>query len=175
VDAAGRVVTEARSALHAAEGQLRRAGRLHRRSARHDVEAASDVVAVASDRLVRAEELAAPTAKRVYELSNITDSHDRMDSTRRMLDQLDDLEGVAHDAGRLCHALDQWKHWANGRNLDNTTLAEIAATLRDNDDRPGISQLAAPLTQWARRRGLELEPPTAPTPTRSSVGIEIDF
>ena len=30
----------------------------------------------------------------------------------------------------------------------------------DHDDRPGISQLAAPLAQWAQRRGLELQPPT---------------
>ena len=54
-------------------------------------------------------------------------------------------------------------------------LVEIAATFADHDDRPGINQLAAPLTQWAQRRGLELQPPTLSTPTRSSIGIEIDF
>ena len=72
-----------------------------------------------TDRLNRAEELAAPTRRRVNELHNVIDDHRRMDSTRRMFDQFNDLEGVAHHAGRLCHALDQWKHWANGRNLDN--------------------------------------------------------
>ena len=90
---------------------------------------AGDVLAVATDRLTRAEELAAPTRRRVNELHNVIDDHHRMDSTRRMFDQFNDLEGVAYDAGRLCHALDQWKHWANGRNLDNAALAEIAATL----------------------------------------------
>jgi conjugative relaxase-like TrwC/TraI family protein len=175
VDAAGRIVNEAQSALRDAQAGLRRAGRIHRRSARRDLEAASDVLAVATDRLTRAEELATPTRRRVNELRNVIDDHHRMDSTRRMFDDFNDLEGVAHDAGRLCHALDQWKHWANGRNLDNAALAEIAATLRDHHDRPGISQLAAPLDQWARRRGLELEPPTPTTPTRSSMGIEIGF
>ncbi len=128
-----------------------------------------------TDRLIRAEELATPTRLRVNELRNVIDDHHRMGSTRRMFDDFNDLEGVAHDAGRMCHALDQWKHWANGRNLDNAALAEIAAALRDHDDRPGISQLAAPLAQWARRRGLELQPPTRPTPSRSSMGIEIGF
>jgi hypothetical protein len=175
VDAAGRIVNQAQSALRDAQAGLRRAGRIHRRSARRDVEAASDVLAVATDRLTRAEELATPTRRRVNELRNVIDDHQRMDSTRRMFDDFNDLEGVAHDAGRLCDALDQWKHWANGRNLDNAALVETAATLRDHDDRPGISQLAAPLAQWARRRGLELEPPTPTTPTRSSMGIEIGF
>jgi len=105
----------------------------------------------------------------------VIDDHHRMDSTRRMFDQFNDLDSVAHDAGRLCHALDQWKHWANGRTVSNTVLVEIAATLGDHDDRPGISQLATPLAQWVQRRGLELQPPTPPTPNRSSMGIEIDF
>jgi chromosome segregation ATPase len=175
VATAERIVNQAQSELRKAQDELRRAGRIHRRSARRDVETAGDVLAVATDRLNRVEELAAPTRRRVNELHNLIDDYRRMDSTRRMFDQFNDLEGVARDAGRLCHALDQWKHWANGRNLDNATLAEIAATLSDHDDRPGISQLAAPLAQWARRRGLELELPTPTTPTRSSMGIEIDF
>ena len=173
VDVAERIVNEAQSGLHHAEAELRRAGRIHRRSARRDVETASDVLAVASDRLSRAEELATPTRRRVNELRGVIDDHHRMDSTRRMFDQFNDLDGVARDAGRLCHALDQWKHWANGRNVSDTVLVEIAATLGEHDDRPGISQLAASLAQWAQRRGLELQPPTPPT--RSSMGIEIDF
>lgn len=52
-----------------------------------------------------------------------------MDSTRRILDRWDDLEGIAEGANDLCHALDQWKAWANGRNLANTALVEVAATL----------------------------------------------
>ena len=152
------------------EDQLRRARRIHRRTARRDVETAGDVLAVATDRLSRAEELAAPTRRRVNQLRDVIDDHHRMDSTRRMFDHFNDLEGVARDAGRLCHALDQWKHWANGRNVSDTVLVEIAATLGDYDDRPGISQLAAPLAQWAQRRGLELQPPTQLTPTRSVDG-----
>ena len=170
VATAERIVNQAQSELRKAQDELRRAGRVHRRSARRDVDAAGDVLAVATDRLNRAEELAAPTRRRVNELHNVIDDHRRMDSTRRMFDQFNDLEGVARDAGRLCHALDQWKHWANGHNLDNAALVEIAATFADHDDRPGISQLAAPLTQWAQRQGLELQPPTRSTPTRSSIG-----
>jgi hypothetical protein len=173
VATAERIVNQAQSELRKAEAELRRAGRIHRRSARRDVETASDVLAVASDRLSRAEELATPTRRRVNELRGVIDDHHRTDSTRRMFDQFNDLEGVARDAGRLCHALDQWKHWANGRTVSDTVLVEIAATLGDHDDRPGISHLAAPLAQWAQRRGLELQPPTPPT--RSSMGIEIDF
>jgi hypothetical protein len=175
VATAERIVHQAQSELRKAQDELRRAGRVHRRSARRDVETAGDVLAVATDRLNRAEELAAPTRRRVNQLHNLIDDHRRMDSTRRMFDQFNDLEGVAHHAGRLCHALDQWKHWANGRNLDNAALVEVAAAFADHDDRPGINQLAAPLTQWAQRRGLELQPPTRSTPTRLSMGIEIDF
>ena len=175
VATAERIVNQAQSELRKAQDELRRAGRVHRRSARRDVETAGDVLAFASDRLNRAEELATPTRRRVNELHNLIDDHRRMDSTRRMFDQFNDLEGVAHAAGRLCRALDQWKHWANGRNVSDNVLVEIAATLGDHDDRPGISQLAAPLAQWAQRRGLELQPATPPTPTRSSIGIEIDF
>jgi hypothetical protein len=175
VATAERIVHQARWELHRVEGELRRTGRVQRRSARRDVETAGDVLAVATDRLTRAEELAAPTRRRVNELHNVIDDHRRMDSTRRMFDQFNDLDGVAHHAGRLCRALDQWKHWANGRNLDNTALAEIAATFADHDDRPGINQLATPLTQWAQRQGLQLQPATPPTPTRPSMGIEIDF
>ena len=175
VATAERVVNQAQSELHRAEDELRRAGRIHRRSARRDVETAGDVLAVATDRLTRAEELAAPTRRRVNELHNLIDDHRRMDSTRRMFDQFNDLEGVARDAGRLCHALDQWKHWANGRTVSDTVLVEIAATFADHDDLPGISLLAAPLAQRAQRRGLELQPPTPPTRTQSSMGIEIDF
>ena len=175
VATAERIVNQAQSEVRKAQDELRRAGRVHRRSARRDVETAGDVLAFASDRLNRAEELATPTRRRVNELHNLIDDHRRMDSTRRMFDQFNDLEGVAHAAGRLCRALDQWKHWANGRNVSDNVLVEIAATLGDHDDRPGISQLAAPLAQWAQRRGLELQPATPPTPTRSSIGIEIDF
>ena len=175
VAAAQRIVNEAQLELHKTEAELRRAGRVHRRSARRDVETAIDVLAVATERLNRAEELAAPTRRRVNDLRNVIDDHYRMDSTRRMFDQFNNLEGVARGAGLLCHALDQWKHWANGRNLDDTALTEIATAFADHDDLAGINQLAAPLTQWAQRRGLELQPPAAPTPTRSSMGIEIGF
>jgi hypothetical protein len=175
VATAERIVNQAQSELRKAEGELRRAGRIHRRSARRDVETAGDVLAVATDRLARVEELAAPTRRRVNELHNVIDDHRRMDSTRRMFDQFNDLDSVAHHAGRFCHALDQWKHWADGRTVSDTVLVEMAATLGDHDDLPGISQLAAPLAQWAQRRGLELQPPTLSTPTRSSMGIEIDF
>ncbi len=175
VTVAGRVVTEAQSELRSAERELRTAGRLRRRSARGDVDAATDVVAAAIDRLARAEELAAPTQQRVAELNNIIDGHYRIESARRMLDRHDNLEGVAHRARRLCDGLDEWANWANGRTLSNSALAEIAATLHDNLDRPGITQLAAPLAQWAQRRGLELQPPAPPTPSRPSMGIEIGF
>ena len=148
VATAERNVNQAQSELRKTQDELRRAGRVHRRSARRDVETAGDVLAVATDRLNRAEDLAAPTRRRVTELHNLIDDHRRMDSTRRMFDQFNDLEGVTHQAGRLCHALDQWKHSGNGRDLDNAALAEIAATFADHDDRPGISQMAAPLTQW---------------------------
>ncbi len=175
VAAARSILNEAQSELHSAELDLRRAGRLHRRSARHDVEAATDVLAVATERLTRVEELAAPTRSRVDDLHNIIDGHRQFDPARRILDRWDDLEGVTHQANDLCHALDQWKAWADGRNLYNTALAEVVATFHDHHDRPGISQLSQPLTQWAQKRGLEIQPPTPPTPPTPSIGIEIDF
>ena len=51
VVAAKGAVSESQSALWNAEFELRKSGRLHRRSARSDVEAATDVLAAANDRL----------------------------------------------------------------------------------------------------------------------------
>ena len=175
VAAAGRIVNEAQSELRRADDHLRRSGRIHRRTARRHVEAATDVLAVATDRLTRAEEHAAPTRRRVNELQDTLNGHRQVDSTRRLFDRWDDLDRNAHRANDLCRALDKWEHWAHGHKLDHTALANLAHTLRLHPDQPGTSQLAAPLAQWARRRGLELEPPTPTTPTRSSMGIEIGF
>ncbi len=109
VVAAKRVVSESQSALWNAEFELRKSGRLHRRSARRDVEAATDVLAAANDRLTRAEELAAPTRAPLDDLRKIIDDHRQFDSTRRILDEWEDLDGVADRANELCQALDQWK------------------------------------------------------------------
>ncbi len=66
--------------------------------------------------------------------------------------QLRDLEGVAYDAGRLCHALEEWKYWANGRNLDNAALAEIAATLSEIGDY-AVGRSHSEVPHFARRCG----------------------
>ena len=125
VVAAKHVVSESQSALWKAEFELRKSGRVHRRSARRDVEAATDVLAAANDRLTRAEELAAPTRAPLDDLRTIIDDHRQFDSTRRILDEWEDLDGVAVRANELCQALDQWKDWADGTDLTQHQLTWV--------------------------------------------------
>jgi len=92
-----------------------------------------------------------------------------------MFDPWDNLEGVTHHAVCLCYALDQWKHWANGRNLDDTALAEIAATFGDHDDRP--TSISSPHRSLSGRSDEDSNSNRRPhpAPSRPSMGIEIDF
>ncbi|MGZ0192452.1 MAG: ATP-dependent DNA helicase [Acidimicrobiales bacterium] len=80
VVAAKRVVGESQSALWNAEFELRKSGRVHRHSARREVEVATDILAVADDRLTRAEELAVPTRAPLDDLRKIIDDHRQFDS-----------------------------------------------------------------------------------------------
>ena len=110
-------MSEATSHLRSAKYDARESGRLGRRSARRDVEAASDVLAVANDRLARAEELAAPTRAPVDDLRKIINDDRRFESARRIFDEWNDLDGVADRSNDLCQALDQWTDWAGGRQV----------------------------------------------------------
>ncbi len=172
VVAAKGAVSESQSALWNAEFELRKSGRVHRRSARHDVEAATDVLAAANDRLTRAEELAAPTRAPLDDLRKIIDDHRQFDSTRRILDEWEDLDGVAVRANELCLALDQWKHWANGRDVRSADLVEIASTLADHDELPGTGQLGESLARWADSQGVEIQRRRPPLPS-IEMGIEL--
>ena len=172
VVAAKRVVSESQSALWNAEFELRKSGRLHRRSARRDVEAATDVLAAANDRLTRAEELAAPTRAPLDDLRKIIDDHRQFDSTRRILDEWEDLDGVAVRANELCQALDQWKHWANGRDVSSADMVEIASTLADHHELPGTGQLGESLARWADSQGIEIQRRKPQLPS-IEMGIEL--
>ena len=110
-------MNESQSALWKAESELPKSGRVHRRSARRDVEAATDVLSGTNDRLTRADELAAPTRAPLDDLRIIIDDHRQYDSTRRILDEWDNLDAAAHRASDLCRALDRWKDWAAGRKV----------------------------------------------------------
>ena len=172
VVAAKGAVSESQSALWNAEFELRKSGRVHRRSARRDVEAATDVLAAANDRLTRAEELAAPTRAPLDDLRKIIDDHRQFDSTRRILDEWEDLDGVAVRANELCQALDQWKHWANGRDVRSADMVEIASTLEDHDELPGTGQLGESLARWADSQGVEIQRRRPPLPS-IEMGIEL--
>lgn len=86
VVAAEHVVTEATSNLWNAERDLRNAGKLQRRSARRNVAAANDVLAIAAERVTRCEQAAEPTHRPLNGLRDIVDHHDRTHSTRELLD-----------------------------------------------------------------------------------------
>ena len=166
------VVSESQSTLWKAESELRKSGRVHRRSARHDVEAATDVLAAANDRLARAEQLAAPTSAPLEALSKIITDHRQFDSTRRILDDWDDLEGTAEQANELCQTLDRWKDWADGFDVRSADLVEIASTLQHQDDLPGTGQLGQSLARWADSRGVQLQ---RPKPQLPSIEMGIDL
>ncbi len=172
---ARRIVNEAQSALHDASAKLRQAGRLHRRTARTDVAAATDILSVATDRLERVEQAAAPTQQRVNELHHIIDHHRQTDSTRRILDRWNNLDTINQRADELCQALDHWKRWANGHHVPDTVIADVVIALKHHRDQPGIIELAEPLTRWAQNQGIEPPAPTPSTPAVDHIEIGIDL
>jgi hypothetical protein len=172
VKAAQQVVGEAKSDLRSTERESRASGRVHRRSGRRRVEAASDVLAVAEERLLIAEQFAAPTRSPLDDLQKIIDDHRRFDSARRILDDWDDLDGAAERAEALCLALDGWKNWADGRDVSPTDLGVVATTLRDHQELPGVGQVAESLARWSEARGVELQRHDRPMPS-IEMGIEL--
>ncbi|MFN3258199.1 MAG: MobF family relaxase [Ilumatobacter sp.] len=170
--AAKHVVSESRSALWEAEFELRKSGRVHRRSARREVEAATGALAAANDRLARAEELAAPTRAPLDDLRRIIDDHRQFDSTRRILDEWEDLGGAVVRANELCAALDRWKDWADGRDVRPSSLVEIASTLADHREFPGMGQLNEWFTRWPEAQGAELHR-LRPQPASVELGIDL--
>ena len=168
------VVTEARSNLWNAERDLRNAGKLQRRSARRGVEAANDVLAVATERLARCEQAADPTRWPLSELRDIVDYHDRIQSTRDMLDDWTNLDAHADRAERVCDALDQWKHWANGHSLPVGHLRDVIAVLEHDRTNNGTNQLAEATRHWANEAGVDLPQRQSRRPDRSvELGIEL--
>ena len=92
--------------------------------------------------------------------------------TRRILDEWEDLDGVAVRANELCIALDQWKRWANGSDVRSADLVDIASALADHHELPGTGQLGESLARWAEAQGVELEARKPPLP---SIEMGIDF
>ncbi len=172
VKAAQQAVGEARSDLRSTERESRASGRVHRRSGRRRVEAASDVLAVAEEHLLIAEQLAAPTRAPLDDLQKIIDDHRRFDSARRILDDWDDLDGAAERAEALCLALDGWKNWADGRDVSPTDLTVVATMLRDHQELPGVAQAAESLARWAGAQGVELQRHEQPMPS-IEMGLEL--
>jgi conjugative relaxase-like TrwC/TraI family protein len=168
------VVTEARSNLWNAERDLRNAGKLGRRSARRGVEAANDVLAVAEERLARCEQAAEPTKRPLSELRDIVDYHDRIQSTRDMLDDWTNLDAHADRAERVCDSLDRWRYWANGHSVPVGQLRHVIAVLEDDRTINGTNQLAEATRQWAQKAGVDLPGPQSRRPDRSiELGIEL--
>ena len=168
------VVAEARSNLWNAERDLRNAGKLGRRTARRGVEAANDVLAVATERLAKCEQAAEPTKRPLSELRDIVDYHDRIQSTRDMLDDWTNLDAHADRAERVCDALDRWRQWANGHSLPVGQIRNVVVVLEGDRTINGTNQLAEATRQWALEAGVDLPRPQARRPDRSiELGIEL--
>ncbi len=98
--------------------------------------------------------------------------------TTGITDQWSHLPDRVEHLQTLADAVDDWRDWANGKNLPLDRIRHIETALRsDRDVYPGACQaLATSIDQWAHTNGIQLHPtrPTIPTPT-PSVGIEIDL
>jgi hypothetical protein len=168
------VVTEARSNVWNAERDLRNAGKLGRRSARRGVEAANGVLAVAEERLARCEQAAEPTGRPLSKLRDIVDYHDRIQSTRDMLDDWTNLDAHADRAEHLSNALDQWKHWANGHHLPVEQLSDVIAVLEDDRTINGTNRLAEATRHWAQETVVDLPRRQSQRPDHSiELGIDL--
>ncbi|MFT4773386.1 MAG: conjugative relaxase-like TrwC/TraI family protein [Ilumatobacter sp.] len=172
VKAAQQAVGEARSDLRSTERESRASDRIHRRSGRRRVKAASDVLAVAEEHLLIADQLAAPTRAPLDDLQKIIDDQRRFDSARRILDNWDHLDGAAERAEALCLALDGWKNWADGRDVSPTDLTVVATMLRDHQELPGVAQAAESLARWAGPQGVGLQRHHRPMPS-IEMGLEL--
>ena len=172
VIAAERAVSEARSGSWRAEHELRTSGRVHRRSARRDVEISTDILAAAKDRLVRVEKLAGPTRVSFEELRRIITDHRQFVSAHRIIDNWNDLDGVADRAADLCQALDRWKDWADGCNVSSAELAETAAVMSHHQELLGVREIGESLDKWAVAQGVELDA-HSPSVLSAEMGIDL--
>ncbi len=130
------------------------------------------MLAVAAERLARCEQAAEPTRRPLSELRDIVDHHDRIHSTREMLDDWNNLDGHADRAELLCDALDTWEHWANGHKLPAAQLRNMVTVLGGDRTLNETSQLAEATTRWAHDAGIDL--PKPPRPDRTiDLGIEL--
>ena len=171
VAAAKETTDEAQRDLWSAEAELRQAGRLHRRSAQRVVDAASDHLAAAAHRLDEATARAEPTRSHLEHLTRIISHARERQSSERILDQWNDLEGDASRAADLCDALDHWKRWADGHKISGNELSDAAHVLADNRRTPGIAELAYMLTERERIEVPRLE---HPSPSREiGFGLEL--
>ena len=162
---------EAQRDLWSAEAELRQAGRFHRRSAQRVVDAASDHLAAAEHRLDEATARAEPTRSHLEHLTRIISHARKRQSSERILDQWNDLEGDASRAADLCDALDRWKRWADGPEISRNELADAAAALADNSRTPGIAELADVLIASERIELPRLEYP----PPSHDVGLGLEL
>jgi hypothetical protein len=107
-------------------------------------------------------------------MRDIVDYHDRIQSTRDMLDDWTNLDAHADRAERVCDALDRWKHWANGHSLPVGHLRDVIAVLEHDRTINGTDQLAEATRQWAQEAGVDLPRPQSRRPDRSiELGIEL--
>ena len=95
----------------------------------------------------------------------------QFDSTRRLLDTWNEVDGIADRATELCQALDRWQQWANGRDVTVTDLTDVATVLGNNRTIAGGDQLADALIIWANKAGLDIRPQQRAEP---AIGISLD-
>lgn len=156
--------------LRRAQSELRAAGPLGRRSARRTVDAASEAHSEAVAQLAFAEQRAEPTRLRLQQIDDVISDARRRDSVDRIFDRWTDPSAAATRASDLCTALDRWKHWADGYEIDRSRLVEAAVTLDDHRQTPGVAELASTLVRGER---IELTAWRSLAPEGPSLGIEL--
>jgi hypothetical protein len=174
LEEASRDVEDARRRVRSANAQLSQSSALKRRGARRSVDEAQTSLDAALERQQHVDLAARPA----IQLAAAADTEVR--KIRDRLNTLDMRERWAlgyTDVGRLrdlAHALQHWRHWADGHLMSAEAIAHVVDVL-DNAgsiDRSDAAALVAPLRDWAADRG---QPMTMrPEPSRS-FGIELDL
>jgi hypothetical protein len=159
-----------------AEHHLATSGRLHRRTARHQLTHTAEEVATAETALAELTRRAQPLLDQRHELrTEHTRLHQHAKRQRQFTQELEHFDGRLTAAEMTITALDTWHAWATGHTITPQRLIDAGELLRHRGG--DHAALAAPLHDWLQHHRLWQPAPSIEPPHRAveSPGLEIGF
>ena len=178
LDAADAAVQTSQEQIWAANNTALRTKGRTRRAAVRDGRAADLEHTEALEHQQTVRDHAAPARAAVDTAATSIRKIERLIRTTGITDHWSHLPDRVEQLQTLADAIDDWGHWANGKNLPLDRIARTASVLRtERDIHPAACQaLATAVDEWARTQSIQLHPtlPTISAPS-TSVGIELNL